>query len=61
MMKSRGMKWAGHLAREGEKRYVQRVVMGKPEGKRPLGGPRCKWQGNITMYLYEIGKGQVLD
>ena len=45
--KSRRMRWAGHVARIGEKRCVYRVLMGKPEGKRPLGRPRRRWEDNI--------------
>jgi len=45
--KSRRMRWAGHVARMGERKGVYRVVMGKPEGKRPLGRPRRRWEDNI--------------
>jgi hypothetical protein len=55
MMKSRRMKWAGHVARMGEKRNAYRILVGKPEGKRPLGRPRRRWVGNIKMDLREIG------
>jgi hypothetical protein len=41
VVKSRRMRWAGHVARMGEERVVHRVLVGKPEGKRPLGRPRC--------------------
>jgi hypothetical protein len=50
VVKSRRMRWAGHVARMGEGRGVYRVVVGKPEGKRPLGRPRRRWE-NIKMYL----------
>jgi len=47
VIKSRRMIWAGHVARLGEKRGVHRVLVAKPEGKRPLGRPRRRWEGNI--------------
>jgi hypothetical protein len=46
------MRWAGHIARMGEKKNVYRILMGKPEGKRPL-GRRCRWVDNIKMDLRE--------
>jgi hypothetical protein len=49
IIKSRRMRWAGNLARMGEKRNVYRLLLGKPEGKRPLGGPRRRWVYNIKM------------
>jgi hypothetical protein len=49
------MRWAGHVARRGEKRNVYRVLVGKPEGNRPLGRPRRRWIDNIKMDLPEIG------
>jgi hypothetical protein len=55
IIKSRRMRWAGHVARMGEKRNVHRLLVGKPEGKRPLGRPRPKWIDNIKMNLLEIG------
>jgi hypothetical protein len=48
------MRWAGHVARKGEGRGVYSVLVGRPEGKRPLGRPRCKWEDNIKMDLMEI-------
>jgi hypothetical protein len=51
MIKSRRMRWAGYVARKGEKRNACRILVGKPEGKRPLGRPRCKWVDNINMNL----------
>jgi len=51
------MKWAGHVARMGEKRGLYRVLVGKPEGKRPLGRPRHRWKDNIKMDLREVGCG----
>jgi hypothetical protein len=55
MIKSRRMRWAGHVARMGETRNVYRILLGKPEGKRPLGRPRRKWVDNIKMDLSKIG------
>jgi hypothetical protein len=55
IIKSRRMRWAGHVARMGEKRNVYRLLVGKPEGKRPLRRPRRRWIGNIKMDLLEIG------
>jgi hypothetical protein len=51
VVKSRRMRWAGHVARMGEDRGVHRVLMGKPEGKGPLGRPRSRWEHNIKMDL----------
>jgi hypothetical protein len=51
VVKSRRMSWAGHVARMGEHRGVYRVLVGKPEGKRPLGRPRRRWKDNIKMDL----------
>jgi hypothetical protein len=59
IIKSRRMKWAGHVARMGETRNAYRLLVGKPEGKRPLGRPRCRWVDNIKMDLLEIGWGGV--
>jgi len=53
VIKSRRMRWAGHVARMGEKRGVCRVLLGKPEGRRPLGRPRRRWVDNIRMDLQE--------
>jgi hypothetical protein len=55
VIKSRRMKWAGHVARMGEGRGVYRVLVGRPEGKRPLERPRRRWEDNIKMVLNEIG------
>jgi len=52
------MRWAGHVARMGEDRRVHRVLVGKPEGKRPLGRPRRRWEDNIKMDLQEVGGGR---
>jgi hypothetical protein len=54
-IKSRRMSWAGHVACMGEERNVYRVLIGKPEGKRPLGRPRHRREDGIRMYLREIG------
>jgi len=51
------MRWAGHVARIGEGRRVCRVLVGKPEGKRPLGRPRRRWVDNIRMDVQEVGCG----
>jgi hypothetical protein len=48
------MRWAGHVARMGEDRVVHRVLVGKPEGKRPLGRPRRRWEDNIKRNLQEV-------
>jgi hypothetical protein len=55
VIKLRRMRWAGHVARMGEGRGVYRVLVGRPEGKRPLGRPRRRWEDNIKMGLREIG------
>jgi hypothetical protein len=57
--KSRQMRWAGHVARMGEERKLYKVLVGKPEGKRPLGRPRYRWEDGIRMDLREIGLGGV--
>jgi hypothetical protein len=56
-VKSRRMMWAGHVARMGQERKVYRVLVGKPEGKIPLGRPRRRWEDGIRMDLREIGLG----
>jgi hypothetical protein len=56
MTKSRTMRWAGHVARMG-KRTACRILMGKPERKRPLGGLRLRWVENIKMDLRDVGWG----
>jgi hypothetical protein len=57
--KSRRMKWAGHVARMGEGRGVYSVLVGKPEGKRPLGRPRHRWEDKVRTDLQEVGCGCV--
>jgi hypothetical protein len=59
IIKSRRMRSAGHVARIGEKRDAYRLLVGKPEKKRPLGRPRRRWEDNIRMYLGEVGWGDV--
>jgi hypothetical protein len=57
MIKLRRMRWAGHVTRMGEKRNAYRILVGKPEGKRPLGRPSRRREDNIMMDLREIGWG----
>jgi hypothetical protein len=57
VVKSRRLRWAGHVARMGEERGVHRVLVGKPEGKRSLGRPRRRWEDIIKMGFQEIGVG----
>ena len=57
MIKCRRMRWVGHVARMGEKRGVYRVLVGKLEGKRPIGRPRHKWEDNIKMSLQDVKCG----
>jgi hypothetical protein len=49
------MSWAGHVARIGEERKLYKVLVGNPQGRRPLGRSRCRWEDGITMDLREIG------
>jgi hypothetical protein len=58
-IKSRQMRWAGHAERVGEETKLCKVLVGKPEGKRPLGRPRRRWEDGIRMDLREIGWGSV--
>ena len=57
VIKSRRMRWAGHVARMGEERGVNRILLMKPEGRRPVGRPRRRWVDNIRMDLQEVGCG----
>jgi len=57
VIKSRRMRWAGHVTRTGEERGVYRFLVGKPEGRRPLGRPRRRWVDNIMMDLQEVRCG----
>jgi len=59
VIKSRRMRWAGHVARMGEGRGVYRVLVGKHEGRRSVGRPRRRWEDNIRLYLREVGCGCV--
>ena len=59
VIKSRRMRWAGHVARMGEERGLYRVLVGKPEGKRPLGRHRFRWVDNIRMDFQDVGCGYV--
>jgi hypothetical protein len=59
VINSRKMGWVGHVARVVEGRGVYRFLVWKPEGKRPLGRPRCRWEDNIKMDLQEVGYGRV--
>jgi hypothetical protein len=56
-IKSRRMRWAGHVARVEEKRNAYRILVENPEGKRPLGRPRHRWEDNVRMDLTDIGWG----
>jgi hypothetical protein len=58
-MKSRRMRWAGYVARMGEKRNAYRLLVGKPEGRRPLERPRRRWLDNIKIDLVDVGWGDV--
>jgi hypothetical protein len=55
IIKMRRLRWAGHVILMGEKRNVYRLLVGKPEGRRPLGRPRRRWVDNIRMDLVEVG------
>jgi hypothetical protein len=59
IMKARRMRWAGHVVRMAEKKNAYRLLVGKPEGRRPLGMPRRRWLDNIRMDLVEVGWGDV--
>jgi hypothetical protein len=59
IIRSRRMRWAGNVARMGEKRNAYRLLVGMPEGKRPLGIPRRRWVDNIRMDLGEVGWSDV--
>jgi hypothetical protein len=59
IIKSRRMRWAGHVARIGEKRNMCSLLVEKPEGKRPLGRPRRRWMNNIKIDLLDIGSSVV--
>jgi hypothetical protein len=59
VIKARRMRWAGHVALMGEMRGAYNTLVGRPEGRRPLGRPRRRWEDNIRMNLREIGFGDV--
>jgi hypothetical protein len=59
VIKARRMRWVGHVARMGEVRVAYNILVGRPEGRRPLGRPRRRWENNIKMDLREIGFGDV--
>jgi hypothetical protein len=59
IIKSRRMRWKGHVARMWEKRNAYRLLVGKPEGRRPLGRPKRRWLDNIEMDLVEVGWGDM--
>jgi hypothetical protein len=59
VIKARGMRWAGHVAHMGEVRGAYNILVGRPEGRRPLGRTRRRWVDNIKMDLREIGFGEV--
>jgi hypothetical protein len=58
VVKLRRMRWAGHVASMGEDRFMHRVLVGKPERKKPLGRPRRRWEDNIKMDVQEAGGGR---
>ena len=57
VIKSRKMRWARHVARMGERRGVYRVLVGKPEGKKPLGRSKRRWEDNVKMDFQKVGCG----
>jgi hypothetical protein len=59
VIKAKRMRWVGHVARMGEVRGVYNILVGRPEGRSPLGRPRRRWEDNIKMDLREIGFGDV--
>jgi hypothetical protein len=61
VIKSRRMKWAGRIARMGVRRDAYRSLVGKPEGNRPFGSPRFRWEDNIKMDLQKVRWGHGLD
>jgi hypothetical protein len=61
VIKWRRIRWAGHVARMGEKRGAYRILVGRPEGRRPLGITRRRWEDNIKMDLQGVGLGHGLD
>ena len=61
VIEPRSTRWAGHVARMGERRGVYRILVWKPKARRPLGRPRHRWEDNIKMDLQEVGWGYGLD
>jgi hypothetical protein len=61
LIKSRRMKLARHVARTGDRKHAYRVLVWRPEGKRPLGRPRLRWEDNIVTGFIEMGRGHELD
>jgi hypothetical protein len=61
VIKLRKMRWAGYAARIGEKRGAYKILVGRPEGRRPLGRPRSRWEDNIKTDLQDVGWGHGLD
>jgi hypothetical protein len=61
VIKSRRIRWAGHVARTVEKRIAYRILVGRPEGRLPLGTPRRRWEDTIKMDLQGVGWGYGLD
>ena len=61
VIKSRRLRWAGHVTRMGVRRGAYRVLLGKLEGRKPLGRPRRRWEDNVKMDLQEVGWGHGLD
>jgi hypothetical protein len=59
VIKARRMRWVGHVASMGEVRGAYNILVGRPEGRRPLGRPRCRWEDKIKLDLREIGFGDV--
>ena len=55
VIKLRKMRWVGHVASMADRRGTYRILVGKPEGKRPFGRPRCRWEDKINMHLQEVG------
>jgi hypothetical protein len=55
VIKARRMRWAGHVARVWDVRGAYNILVGRPEGRRPLGRPRCRWEDNIKVGVWEIG------
>jgi hypothetical protein len=58
VIKSRRMRWAGHVASVGEKRGTYMILVGRPQGRQPLGRPRLRWEDNIKMDVQEVGWGK---